>query len=271
VAEILASKERLSAPYQPPVVRVGGHFAVKYGEPRGGVRLQEGENMLFVQQSSSVPVPTVYAIFHDEGTNMNFIVQEYIPGKLLERVWGGLSSAEKSGIASQLRRHLDELRSIPSPGYYGGIWRQPNPDFYFANPENGRQPHQDESITKPHGTEEQWVDAMWRCVAARHPKEKQNSLSLLRHHYQTIFKGHSPVFTHADLFPGNIMVRDDDNKTLVIIDWEHSGWYPSFWEYCSAVMLLMYQDDWGDYVPKILDEWVAELGWMIRHRELVFV
>ncbi|KAK4039396.1 kinase-like domain-containing protein [Parachaetomium inaequale] len=228
VAEILASKESSVS---------AAHFAVKYGEPRDGVHLQEGENMLFVQQPSRVPVPTVYAIFHDEGTNKNFIVQEYIPGKLLERVWGGLTSAEKTGIASQLRRHLDELRSIPSPGYYGGIWRQPNLDGYFQDPELDPLPHRDESISKPQETEEQWVDAMWRCVGAKHPNERQNFLSLLRRQYHTIFRGHRPVFTHNDFSPVNIMARDD-TKALVIIDWEKSGWYPSFWEYCNAIMLL---------------------------------
>ncbi|KAJ4305984.1 hypothetical protein N0V88_000774 [Collariella sp. IMI 366227] len=60
VAEILASKERLSNEHQVCVVRVGKHYAVKFGTRTS---IQEGENMLFVQQSTSIPVPKVYALF----------------------------------------------------------------------------------------------------------------------------------------------------------------------------------------------------------------
>ena len=71
VAEILASTKCLSSFYENPVFRVGDHYAVKFG---GRVKLQEGENMLFIQQSTSIPVPKVYALFHDEETKMDFIV-----------------------------------------------------------------------------------------------------------------------------------------------------------------------------------------------------
>jgi hypothetical protein len=91
--------------------------------------------MLFVQQSSSVPVPAVYAIFHDEQTNKNFIVQKFIPGTLLARVWSRVNRTKKAAIASQPRRNMDEPRQIPAPGCYSGIWRQPIRDFYFANPD----------------------------------------------------------------------------------------------------------------------------------------
>jgi serine/threonine protein kinase len=269
VADILASKTKLSAAHEAPVVRVGEHFAVKFGQ---GVLLQEGENMLFVQQNSSVPVPKVYAIFHDEATKKNFIIHEYIEGEMLEKVWRSLSDADKTDVAAQLRQHCDELRRIPSPGYYGGIWRQPTQDFYFQDQEEVGRPHRDETISGPQETDEQWVEAMYRCVETRAKTDKRRFLSVLRGHYHKIFRGHKPVFTHADLFPGNIMLRvEDKKKKVVIIDWEHAGWYPDFWEYCCSMMTLRYRDDWGEWVPKVLDEYVAELGWMRYHRELVFI
>ncbi|KAK3309832.1 kinase-like domain-containing protein [Chaetomium strumarium] len=254
VAEILASPTRLSADYENIVVQVGDHFAVKYG---GRTSLQEGENMLFVQRSSRVPVPKVYALFHDEETDVDFIVMEYIPGENLERAWGRLGTTEKRAIASQLRRHMDELRSIPPPGYYGGIWRQPTQDFYFEAPEQHSRPHKDNTISGPHETEEQWVEAMLHS----------RGLPLLRRHYHAIFKGHKPVFTHANFFLGNVMLREDG--TPVIIDWEASGWYPSFWEYCCTVGVLRYEWDWAEWIHEVLDEYIAELGWMRRHRFLV--
>jgi hypothetical protein len=267
VDENLASTNRLSPTRAVPVVRVGDHFAVKYGDSKD-VRLQEGENMLFFQQSSNVPVPIVYAIFHDDKTNKNFIVQEYIPGKMLQGIWGGLSATDKMAVASQLRTHVDGLRSIPSPGYYGGIWRQPNLDFLFADPD--LKPRQDKAISGPYETEEQWVEGMLRCAEMRYCYEtaKQHFSPVLRRHYRTVFKDHKPVFTHADFFPGNIMIRDDD-KSAVIIDWEHAGWYPSFWEYSNACLNLRHADDWGEWLPQVLDGYVAELGWTEYHRNLV--
>ncbi|KAG7294082.1 hypothetical protein NEMBOFW57_004144 [Staphylotrichum longicolle] len=266
VADILASKSFLSEVYNSThVVRVGDHFIVKYGK---WVTLQEGENMLFVRQTTNIPVPTVYALFHDDETDFKFIVQEFIPGKTLEKVWPTLSDADKAAVASQLRRHMDELRGIPAPGFYGGIWRQPIQDYFFTDVNLGTRPHLDETISGPQETEEQWTEAMWRCLDDRVYGDDRLRLPFLRQHYHALFKGHKPVFTHADLLHENIMLRED-GKTVVIIDWERSGWYPSYWEYGVATYLCRCKDDWWKWLPKILDEWVAEAGWLHVHLKYV--
>jgi len=266
VADVLASKRFLSKyGVCDIVVRVGDHFTVKYGK---WVTLQEGENMLFVRQTTNIPVPTVYALFHDEGTDYNFIVQEFIPGKTLEQAWPTLSDTDKTAVTSQLRRHIDELRSIPAPGYFGGIWRQPIQDYFFSDVNLGTRPHLDETISGPQETEEQWTDAMWRCLDDRVFRDDRLRLPLLRRQYHALFKGHKPVFTHADLLHENIMLRED-GKTVVIIDWERAGWYPSYWEYGVAMYLCRCKDDWWEWLPKILDEWVAEAGWMQVHLRYV--
>lgn len=40
------------------------------------------------------------------------------------------------------------------------------------------------------------------------------------------------LFTHADLCPRNILIRD--GKVCAIIDWEFAGWYPEYWEYTKV-------------------------------------
>ncbi|KAK4034987.1 kinase-like domain-containing protein [Parachaetomium inaequale] len=264
VAEILASTTVLSGRGGNLVVRVREHYAVKYGRH---IHLQEGENMLFVRQLTNVPLPTVYALFHDEKTGCNFIVQEYIPGRKLDRVWASLSPEDKRAVVSQLRRAMDELRSIPSPGYYGGIWRQPIQDWSFVDPELQTCPHRDTAISGPHESEEDWAEAMWRCLDVNVKSDERRRLPLKRRHYKAMFQGHKPVFTHADLSPGNIRIREDNS--VVIIDWQRSGWYPSFWEYCSTMLLYDYEDDWGEWASCILDEYVPEFGWMQLHREWI--
>ena len=37
-------------------------------------------------------------------------------------------------------------------------------------------------------------------------------------------------FTHGDLAPRNIMVREDGTITA-IVDWDSAGWFPEYWEY----------------------------------------
>jgi hypothetical protein len=66
------------------------------------------------------------------------------------------------------------------------------------------------------------------------------------------------------------MLRNDG--TPVIIDWEESGWYPSFWEYCGAAVIFDHADDWQEFVYEMLsDHCPAELGWMAHHHDsLVF-
>ncbi|EAQ91604.1 hypothetical protein CHGG_03539 [Chaetomium globosum CBS 148.51] len=169
VEEILASPCLFDGVFR----RVGHHFMVKHGKSTGAL-LQEGQNMLFVEQSASLlRIPKNYAISSHEKTNMDFIVMEYIPGKLLDRIdWCTLTVSQKTNITSQLRRGLDELRSIPSP--------------------------------------EQWIDAMWRCAVGvkSATDSKLPNISRLRKDYHLVFKGYKPVFTHADLGPGHVVLRN---------------------------------------------------------------
>ncbi len=272
VAEILASKDRLSDFYQVRVVRVNEHYAVKFGHRAS---FQEGENMLFVQQSTSVPVPKVYALFQApvEGykPDPTFIVMEYIPGSPLHKAWPTVTKPERRGIASQLRRHMNELRSIPSPGYYGGIWRQPVLDKFFQDYLDPWDRYcRGPEISGPHETEEQFVDAMWRCFdkVARYdddrPGVRDRYSAWVRRQYHGAFKGHRSVFTHGDFFQANVMLRPDGS--VVIMDWEHAGWYPSFFEYCNASLLVSHTGDWDDLLYDVLDEhYAAELGWFKYH------
>jgi aminoglycoside phosphotransferase len=256
VTEILASKKFLSQSGEKPVVYING-YAVKYGIKR---ILQEGENLLFVQESTTIPVPKVYALFHDKATDQCFLVMERIYGKKLQDMWNTLGTAEKRNFTSQLRRSMDELRTLPSPGYYGGIWRQPNQSMYHY--------FDSSDIEKIQETEEQWADAMCRRIGfAFRPYQHQTTVPRFRRFYRRVFSGHKPVFTHGDFFH-NIMIRDNSG-VAVIIDWESAGWKPSYWEYCFAVNVAPDDDDWGDWIPEVFDEYVAELGWMMIHNDIV--
>jgi hypothetical protein len=65
-------------------------------------------------------------------------------------------------------------------------------------------------------------------------------------------------FTHADLRPKNIIVRN--GRVAAIIDWEFSGWYPEYWEFTKANYNYFPGEDWEDYFRLALPCYEAELA-----------
>ncbi|KAJ8069368.1 hypothetical protein OCU04_003022 [Sclerotinia nivalis] len=137
---------------------------IKYGPE---VNLIEGENMLFVNREtkSTVPVPQVYAIYAVPGrcprTNReedtNYIIMEYIEGKTLKDEWSSLSVQQKDNLSAQLRKYVNQLRSLPSPGYYGSIGRRGLLDCIFWTGDNSCEP-----LDGPFDTEDEFNEAMCR-------------------------------------------------------------------------------------------------------------
>lgn len=69
----------------------------------------------------------------------------------------------------------------------------------------------------------------------------------------------SIVFTHGDLHRGNIIVSaTSPTKIVAIIDWQLSGWYPDYWEYCKALFTAEWGKGWWDYVHQFLDPYPPE-------------
>lgn len=66
------------------------------------------------------------------------------------------------------------------------------------------------------------------------------------------------VFTHGDLSSLNILVREDE--VVGIIDWETSGWLPSYWEYTTACQVNPQNYFWRYEIDKFLDPMPAELA-----------
>ncbi|KAE9380835.1 phosphotransferase enzyme family protein [Stipitochalara longipes BDJ] len=239
------------------IVRVGTHFIVKYGV---NVSVTEGENMLFVKQFSTIQIPTLYAIYssHYDGESRptNYIVIENIPGDTLESRWVSLDEEAKSAIAGQLRTFFTQLRQIPSPGYFGCLKKRPFEDYVFWT---GDDPDWQVVVSAgPFDSEEQFLEAVVQKYRHENPEfQKSEYYSRI---LPLVLRNHAPVFSHGDFQRKNIVVRNDG--TLVMIDWEAAGWYPSFWEYAMTLFACRWDDDWHSWVVKILDEYPNEYAWM---------
>jgi thiamine kinase-like enzyme len=67
---------------------------------------------------------------------------------------------------------------------------------------------------------------------------------------------HEILFTHGDISPRNIMVRD--GHIAAIIDWQYAGWYPEYWEFVKALKTANWRIDWPTHMLRILDPYFCE-------------
>ena len=205
--EIENSRDVLSAYGNRTVVRVGRHFVVKYGQ---GVDIIEGENMLFVQGRTTVNVPKVYALYTEPGTKKNHIVMENVDGDTLASRWLSLARQQKEVIVAKLRCFYEELRQLPSPGYFGSLGERPLLDEIFWTREEAPR------INGPFKSEDALNEAM--ALKYIHDGRPTFKADFYRQSLPHVFRGHQPIFTHADCQRKNIIIckvspKDDDLNT----------------------------------------------------------
>ncbi|RWA09036.1 hypothetical protein EKO27_g6079 [Xylaria grammica] len=224
------------------VVRVGEHFIAKYGKK---VRSIEGENMLFVQQHTTIPVPQVYAIYQfGEGNTM--IIMEFVKGATLQDHLGKVGLEGSNSIREKLRAQVNELRRIPAPNYYGALGRRPFWDVYRGR-EFGPFDSFDDCVLSN-------LDQVFGIRLAQQFIDIKKFFSASCVAISTALEHNYPVFTHGDLHECNIIVRSDG--TPVIIDYEVSGFYPSFYEAIVAGIL----DSEFDFLDEKFEEERAIVG-----------
>ncbi|KAM5534660.1 hypothetical protein V8D89_011672 [Ganoderma adspersum] len=188
------------------VDRISDTMIVKHGR----VLSVEVETMVFIKQHTRIPVPTVHLLFVLEDST--YLVMEYIPGGDLQHLWPNLQETERRQVLSQLQQYVHDLRAItpPSavPGPIGGdVCR----GRWFS--EFGAGPF------KSH----QELVAWWNSKLP--PTRDRGDASDVAERFQA---DHPLVFTHGDLAPRNLILRDG---VLWVVDWEQAGWYPAYLEY----------------------------------------
>ncbi|EXJ54295.1 hypothetical protein A1O7_09633 [Cladophialophora yegresii CBS 114405] len=261
-AEIESSQEILTERTAAKVVALGPHFVAKYGK---GIDLEEGQTMIFVKQRAQVPVPTVYALYHEDGKNV--IIMERIHGQTMEERWPTLTNAEKNLVATQLKECLRRMRSIMlmnGDGYgYSSLNGKPLRDSLFLTCTANRDGSLRYEYEGPFKTEADLNDAIIRkCKASEAMRGKAMFYENALH---DVFCTHPPVLTHGDLQRKNIMVRmgSQGEVAITILDWEIAGWYPSYWEYAQAIVACgLFEDDWHHYVDRFLDPYRNEYAWL---------
>ncbi|PFH55019.1 hypothetical protein XA68_11038 [Ophiocordyceps unilateralis] len=246
-------------------VLVNENFVVKYGP---AVFENEGHALLLVESYPDIPAPRLYAMYREEGKL--YIIMEFIAGLRLSDVWQRLSEEEKSTVVSQLRLAFETLRSIPSPGYFGGVSGGPLPHRYFFSLDS------DPQVTGPFSAEED----LCRALVLRSAKNWESwgrrgwMTDFFARHLPTTLRGHDSVLTHSDFQRKNILIKEYSSMAnpgsvpqkhlhlAAILDWESAGWYPSYWGYALCFAYFDWSDDWPEKVERILEPYVNESALM---------
>ena len=259
-AAIRSSTDVLSDTSTQRVVGVGLHFVVKYGS---GVELKEGQNMLYVQQVTRVSVPRVYALFRESETGEKYIVMERINGRRLDVEWGLLSQYEKHVIACKLKASFEELRQLPSPGGFCSVGKGPLlDDIFWTDGESA-------SLRGPFATESDLNQALLaKYLYNNHSKYKAD---FYERALPSLIKDGCAFFTHGDLQGKNILLgrqsegseRDQGGFEITLIDWEFSGWYPSYWEFAKAFLACgRWENDWSLFLEMIVPHVWRQSAWI---------
>jgi len=238
IEEILSSHDVLSAPdASSKVVRVGEVFAVKFG---GTTSATEAANLEYLSLRTNIPVPKLHSSFLDPTTGRYFIIMQYINGITLEEALPGLNTQDRLDVSLQIRSILLDLRSLESPGYLGSADRRPCEDGVFYDPES---PY---PISGPFSSE----DEFYAAIISRFERSEPAAFVRLLRNLSEKMPRHKIVFTHGDLQPKNILLQktqeagDGCKYKVFLIDWEISGWYPAYWEFCNATIAGRFKPEW---------------------------
>jgi hypothetical protein len=139
---------------------------------------------------------------------------------------------------------MDELRRLPSPGYYSSIGRRGLLDGVFWTCDE-KWP----DISGPFETEADFNKAMRSKYLST--GQAPAKADFYKDAFPVVFQGHPPVFSHGDFQRKDIIVQrvlcvpnsaeggspettasqtlQEDSFKLTLFDWEFSGRYPVYW------------------------------------------
>ncbi|KIW55887.1 hypothetical protein PV05_04595 [Exophiala xenobiotica] len=175
-----------------------------------------------------------------------------IRGKTLQEVWPTLSEEGKKSFARRMNAILEQLRSLQGR-YIGSVEEGPAVDMRRSTERGG-----------PFSSETDFNTFLRQNAISKIPKIYHRMLASL------MSDTHRILFTHGDLSPRNILVRE--GRIVGLLDWECAGWYPEYWEFVRFFRNIYTRIDWHEYADIIFtDSYPSEvmtdhfLGRLTRH------
>lgn len=217
-----------------------------YSKRRYGTTVAEALATQFVQENTSIPVPTILDILIDSNTEV-FLLMTSVAGRPLGDV-GHLKKASKlqrAMFAETMRGWLEQLRALPPPpgSVISGILGTPL-FSYRLDFDDRLGPFESQDV----------FHAQYFCTL---PPEADPDLSSLASRIRE--KRYRLCFTHGDLNPSNIFV-DDSFKPTALIDWECAAWMPEYWELTVTLWRRQRYAEWVEAFSRALPQYSDELA-----------
>ena len=177
----------------------------------------ELEGMRFAQQLG-LRVPSIKRVVHKDRDVC--IIMTRIHGRTMEAAWPNMSWLLTIWVAIQLRCFVEIMRMSRSStagslitGKGKSIWLED----YYGLPEHATPETLSSFI-------QFWLQYIppWKRTEPQISTRGLRLLPITPKHF---------VFTHQDLALRNLLFDEDNN--LWLIDWEFSGWYPTYFEYAG--------------------------------------
>lgn len=193
------------------------------------VRDEEFEALKYARHLG-LPVPTAYEFAPDTRT----IYMDFVEGETLESVWPALSEDEKKSFARQLGRLVSLMREGRQDRVLIGNIDGP-----------ARDCRRYKDYTGGPFTDERDFNAFLLNLYPQCPHAVRESL------FKMMRSDHSIRFTHGDLSPRNVIVKNGEIRALV--DWEFAGWYPEYYEYVKFFECKTDCRDWKNFSEYIFE------------------
>ncbi|QKX56170.1 uncharacterized protein TRUGW13939_03270 [Talaromyces rugulosus] len=239
-------------------------MVVKFGH---GVGLGEAEALHLASTRTTIVTPKLLSAYILDG--VGYIVMSYERGEPLNQYWDRVSPEEQNRVLETLRDYVNQMREIPGD-FIGPLDRSPCRDGIF---EAGYGDYTRYSYG-PYESEESFDEGIIQALRDRFPpkvfdEHREDDMESTFFNgeymlYQTVreLKNHKIVFTHADLHPGNIIVRADG--TVVLLDWGLAGFWPEYWEFYRAMNSIPWRTSWDRMVEKFIPPFYIEYSVMKR-------
>ncbi|RAL09903.1 kinase-like protein [Aspergillus homomorphus CBS 101889] len=195
-----------------------------------GIGPAEVESMRLVSRHTSVPISHV--IHTTFNAYYGRIEMSIVPGVSLDTRWDMLDERSKESVCRQTWNLIAKVQAIPRP---------PELDGFVRCGVDGSAPR--DYIFKDLQDPPRALRSDAELRARVH--ERYVHFGGYQYEYELsemLPRSDRTVFTHADIAPRNIMI-DEENKITGILDWEHAGWYPEYWEYAQ----ILRSASWGDW------------------------
>ena len=198
---------------------------------------QEVDNLNFVREHTSIPVPEVFDSYDIVGGG-HCIIMSRVPGIVLHEAWPHLSNESKFCILDELIGYVHQLRQLRGTTISSASG---SPTFMHVF---------GSSINKVLMSPSEFHDFL---TSHSYPEIPRDYVSYLR----TRFDDNARLlFTHADLVDRNILVKD--GRISGIVDWEWAGFYPEHWEFVKIMSNSAWSLGWGKRMPAEFTEYAND-------------